>query len=438
MGRRSPARGHACGCRTRSNQQHRTLLPEFFLDRNRDDISGRVGILEGPDDINGVGTSAAYATTTHITDLMDESIVSGGTFDCLLMLQELQAVADVEATLRAAYKALAPGGVLLCTMPCLCRPLSIDAATRSPLWGFTPAAARWLFAKVFPLEAFEVISYGNVMTMSASLLGLSHANVPDDELNAVDPSFPVICCVRAVKPRDSSPRRRFRISAIADTACTTGIILFYHRVAQLNPDPHGLCVTPANFCEQMKYLREAYHPVSLDELVGSVAEGRASPGSVAITFDDGYLDCLTTASPVLQEFDVPATFFVSTESLDHRHEFWWDVLARIFLSPSSVPDYLDLYNDGHWVKSTRTIEERATAHQSLVEILYAASAADRDSILNRVTEWSRLDLSPRDTHRPITGDELRDSRSVRAIPLVHTPFTISRCLATSRNCRHKR
>ena len=34
-----------------------------------------------------------------------------GHFDCVPMLQELQAVADVEATLRAAYEALARGGV---------------------------------------------------------------------------------------------------------------------------------------------------------------------------------------------------------------------------------------------------------------------------------------------------------------------------------------
>lgn len=48
---------------------------------------------------------------------------------------------------------------------------------------------------------------------------------------------------------------------------------------------------------------------------------------VLITFDDGYYGSVL-ALPVLNEFKVPATFFISTNFVKHNKCFWWDVLWR--------------------------------------------------------------------------------------------------------------
>jgi peptidoglycan/xylan/chitin deacetylase (PgdA/CDA1 family) len=60
-------------------------------------------------------------------------------------------------------------------------------------------------------------------------------------------------------------------------------------------------------------------------------EGSLNPRIVALTFDDGYVDNLTTAKPLLDAADVPATVFLITGRLGAREEFWWDELAHMCL-----------------------------------------------------------------------------------------------------------
>ena len=50
-----------------------------------------------------------------------------------------------------------------------------------------------------------------------------------------------------------------------------------------------------------------------------------------MTFDDGYVDNLTAALPILEAAGVPATVFVATGSTD-RAGFWWDALDDALLS----------------------------------------------------------------------------------------------------------
>lgn len=49
---------------------------------------------------------------------------------------------------------------------------------------------------------------------------------------------------------------------------------------------------------------------------------------LCLTFDDGYANWLR-ALPVLKEFDVPATFYVTTDHIATGAAFWWDALYRI-------------------------------------------------------------------------------------------------------------
>jgi peptidoglycan/xylan/chitin deacetylase (PgdA/CDA1 family) len=62
-------------------------------------------------------------------------------------------------------------------------------------------------------------------------------------------------------------------------------------------------VTPDAFREQMAWLAENSTPISLS------AAATGEPG-VAVTFDDGYLDNLTEAAPILREYGIPATVFI--------------------------------------------------------------------------------------------------------------------------------
>jgi len=92
-------------------------------------------------------------------------------------------------------------------------------------------------------------------------------------------------------------------------------ILMYHRVA---PGLAGdqLTVRPEVFEQQMAYLARNCRVRSLSQVVDDIKHSRVQRGDVAITFDDGYLDNLTHALPILKRHNLPATIFVTTAFCD--------------------------------------------------------------------------------------------------------------------------
>jgi peptidoglycan/xylan/chitin deacetylase (PgdA/CDA1 family) len=112
------------------------------------------------------------------------------------------------------------------------------------------------------------------------------------------------------------------------------LILMYHRVATEPVDPWGLAVSPLNFQEQVEVLRRTRRPMPLRQFVDDFVGGSLAANAVAITFDDGYLDNLVAAKPILAAYDAPATVFFVTGQLDGPKEFWWDELGRLVLLAS--------------------------------------------------------------------------------------------------------
>lgn len=87
-------------------------------------------------------------------------------------------------------------------------------------------------------------------------------------------------------------------------------VLMYHSVS---PASSKYSVIPAEFRRQMDHLMKNYTIVSLNEIMEFVEGKRTLPRkSVAITFDDGYLDNYTNAYPYLRKYQLPATIFIAT------------------------------------------------------------------------------------------------------------------------------
>ena len=103
-------------------------------------------------------------------------------------------------------------------------------------------------------------------------------------------------------------------------------ILMYHRVVALRDpreDLYGrtLTVSVARFQEQMALLAGRWRVLSMDELPGHLEHGEGF--AVAVTFDDGWLDTLEAAMPVLRRHGVPATVYVATRYPGGDGEVWW-------------------------------------------------------------------------------------------------------------------
>jgi peptidoglycan/xylan/chitin deacetylase (PgdA/CDA1 family) len=112
-------------------------------------------------------------------------------------------------------------------------------------------------------------------------------------------------------------------------------ILAYHRI--LDDDPRSFAFDEAlisarrdTFREQMKFVRRNFDVISFEDLRRCEREGREWPRrALIITFDDGYRDNYTHAFPILKEFDLPATVFLTTGYIGSEQLFWWDKVAYL-------------------------------------------------------------------------------------------------------------
>jgi len=188
-----------------------------------------------------------------------------------------------------------------------------------------------------------------------------------------------------------SVRKRFRTGAV---------ILLYHRVTNLKHDPQMLAVSPKHFAEHLQFLRSHARPVSLRHL--SDRSNDDSRKAVGITFDDGYADNLHEAKPLLEEYEAPATVFVSTGYLDANREFWWDELENIFMNGRVLPDTLEIRLKG----SPRRWPSR-DAYVGLCAAIRALPPDDRETVLDEVRAWAKKKAVCRDSHRPMTKNEVR-------------------------------
>lgn len=99
-------------------------------------------------------------------------------------------------------------------------------------------------------------------------------------------------------------------------AASSGVITVYHHVA--TDTPPSTTISPDDFRAHLEYLRDNdFTVLALDSMVEALRAGEEVPDkSVAITFDDGYISIYEIAFPLLQEFGMPFTLFVSTDPIN--------------------------------------------------------------------------------------------------------------------------
>ena len=121
-------------------------------------------------------------------------------------------------------------------------------------------------------------------------------------------------------------------------------ILMYHRINDTD-EFDQLSVGPDNFAAHMCWLSENYTVLSLPEITRKIQTGSIENKLIALTFDDGYLDNLENALPVLEKYNIPATIYITTgfaaQSLTHprykmdrkRLHLNWTEVAKLARHP---------------------------------------------------------------------------------------------------------
>lgn len=231
-----------------------------------------------------------------------------------------------------------------------------------------------------------------------------------------------------------------------------GIILLYHRVAEVPSDPFKLCVKPHHFEEHLEVLKQHCQVVSLQQIAQNLLDGNSVNRWAAITFDDGYADNLYNAKPLLEKYDIPATVFVTTANLENEQEFWWDELDRLLLQPGTLPKTLSLSINSNTYKwdlgeaaasySEEDFErnrtwtwyapentdpsERHHLYRELYQILHSVPMDERQKLLGYLLVWSGKDSFRRSTHRSLFPSEVhalqKDSLVEVGAHTVNHPF----------------
>ena len=181
---------------------------ENFLGIHRADIRG-VG-LEVKEDlylrrfgtaltrVDIVDVDPTNEQATVVADLAVGDGLEDGAYDCFVLTQTLQYIADVDAAVRVVHRVLAPGGVVLATVPCITR-VTVELPALVDYWRFTEASCRRLFEPVFGAESVSVATYGNLAAAAAFLAGYAVEELSPRERDASDARYPLVVCVRATR-----------------------------------------------------------------------------------------------------------------------------------------------------------------------------------------------------------------------------------------------
>ncbi|HEY1272811.1 MAG TPA: polysaccharide deacetylase family protein [Terriglobales bacterium] len=116
-------------------------------------------------------------------------------------------------------------------------------------------------------------------------------------------------------------------------------ILFYHSV-QEDPAKQAQSLgeivhSTAVFRCQMQLLARDYNPVTLDDALAFVQGSRdLPPRPVVVTFDDGYLDNLELAAPIMSHFGIPGVFYITVDCVENQKLPWPARLRHAFLTTS--------------------------------------------------------------------------------------------------------
>jgi peptidoglycan/xylan/chitin deacetylase (PgdA/CDA1 family) len=145
--------------------------------------------------------------------------------------------------------------------------------------------------------------------------------------------------------------------------------LIFHRVRR-ERDPMSPAEPTADwFRDLIAMLARDFQPIALADAVQRAESRSLRGGSVSVTFDDGYADNFSVALPILQEYQVPATFFVASGFLDGGRMWNDSIIETIRRLPPGTHDLsfadLDPVELTDWPSRRRAAQTLITAWKHL-------------------------------------------------------------------------
>jgi len=159
------------------------------------------------------------------------------------------------------------------------------------------------------------------------------------------------------------------------------------------------------FEAQMEFLARRRRVAGMSDLVAALERGEsAEPGTVVITFDDGYRDTLELAAPVLERHGFPAIVYLATGNVTRGENQWIDRLYSIFQLRTS--HHLRIDGPDRPLLDLGSEEALFEAYDAIAGRLLVADGSERERLLAEV----EAQLRPRERPPRLTlsWDEVRE------------------------------
>lgn len=189
-------------------------------------------------------------------------------------------------------------------------------------------------------------------------------------------------------------------------------VLCYHRVTVDQPSDYSEIEAgvPARvFEQQMRFMLKTFRPIA----AASVRDD-TSPGlRFAVTFDDGTLDGLEVAAPILERLGIPGTFYAVHDAVGTDKVFWWEELAGLIrgtalgqadlagvvASVTGAPRYRDD------PCPLGTIAQKLEAHKDVSKVIRRGDPAFVQAIMDGMAQELRVHRNSEGRAYPLMGWE---------------------------------
>jgi len=183
--------------------------------------------------------------------------------------------------------------------------------------------------------------------------------------------------------------------------------LMYHSVSdELKAEfVYPPCTISAELFEaQMKHVVDHYNVLSIDEYLEFIGKKATPPKrSLIVSFDDGYLDNLEIALPILEKYKIPAIIYLATRYIDDAEAQWVDRIYNMFKFRTTQNVNIEFLSKKTWDMGDR-IEQR-TMFSLLNELFITKTYDERAYMLQSLIDSFKYEGSfPRLT---LNWDEVR-------------------------------
>jgi peptidoglycan/xylan/chitin deacetylase (PgdA/CDA1 family) len=204
------------------------------------------------------------------------------------------------------------------------------------------------------------------------------------------------------------------------------------------------CVDADAFARQMRFLSRHYRCISLSDAVAGLAGEKPLPHRAAVvTFDDGFRNNLDHALPVLRQYGVPATVFVTTDHIGRGTRLLWTERVARLVTESRPGDRIDVVVAGERITASSPGERREAA-RALLKRLKSVPVGERDRAIAELEQALGADAGAPEEDRYAFldwdgvraliagGVEIGSHTATHAVLTSLTPDAIRRELARSK------